>query len=175
MKVLLNSLFLIRRLLASTVDGLLIFAFTLAFLALFAFMAAHTFTALSVPDGIEAVKWYEGIALSMAPYLIITIPIVWLLYEVTLIKVWNGTTIGKLLLRIRTISAEGNITFWQGLFRTTLKILSMFMLLSIENLYALGSALVFFMAFALFTVKNQLVYDLLASTTVRDRSRSNVG
>ncbi|GAB0078617.1 hypothetical protein TOC8171_40210 [Pseudomonas syringae] len=56
MKVLLNSLFLIRRLLASTVDGLLIFAFTLAFLALFAFMAAHTFTALSVPDGIEAVK-----------------------------------------------------------------------------------------------------------------------
>ncbi|GAB0078616.1 hypothetical protein TOC8171_40200 [Pseudomonas syringae] len=98
-----------------------------------------------------------------------------MLYEVTLIKVWNGTTIGKLLLRIRTISAEGNITFWQSLFRTTLKILSMFMLLSIENLYVLGSVLVFFMAFALFTVKNQLVYDLLASTTVRDRSRSNVG
>ncbi|WP_082118700.1 RDD family protein [Pseudomonas veronii] len=175
MKFLLNSLFLIRRLLASTIDGLLIFAFTLAVLAIFSFISVHTFTALSVPEGMEAVKWYEGVALSMAPYLIITIPIVWLLYEATLTKIWSGKTIGKLLLRIRTISAVGDITFWQSLFRTTLKVMFVFMLLSIENLYALCVVVVFFMAFAVFTVKNQLIYDLLASTTVRDRSRSTGG
>ncbi|AVX93242.1 RDD family protein [Pseudomonas psychrophila] len=169
MKILLNTLFLIRRLLASTIDGLLVFVFTLAFLAIAAFIAAHSFTAFSVPEGMEALKWYEGIALSMAPYFIISIPIVWLLYEATLTKIWNGTTLGKLLLRIRTISAVGNITFWQSLFRTTLKILSMILLLSIENLYALTVVVVAFMAFPIFTVKNQLLFDLLASTTVRSR------
>ncbi|MBX8557072.1 RDD family protein [Pseudomonas cichorii] len=175
MKILLNSLFLIRRLLASTIDGLLIFAFGLALLAISAFITAHTFSAFSVPDGMEAMMWYEGITLNMAPYLIITIPIVWLIYEATLTKIWNGTTIGKLLLRIRTISAKGNITYWQSLYRTTLKVLSTFMLLSIENLYALAVVLILFMAFAVFTVKNQLIYDLLASTSVRDRSPANGG
>lgn len=169
MKILMNIVFLIRRLLASSIDGLLVTAFTLAFLAISAFITAHTFTDFSVPEGMEAVKWYEGIALSMAPYFIITIPIVWLLYEATLTKIWNGTTLGKLVLRIQTISATGNITLWQSLFRTTLKILSMFMLLSIENLYALAVVLVAFMAFPVFTVKNQLLFDLLASTTVRGR------
>jgi hypothetical protein len=172
MKILLSSLFLTRRLLATTIDGLLIFTFTLAFLASSALIATHTFTAFSIPEGMDATKWYEGVALSMAPYFIITIPVVWLLYESTLTKVWSGMTIGKLILRIRTISAAGDITFWQSLFRTTLKVLSMFMLLSIENIYALGVVLVFFLAFGVFTVKNQLIYDLLASTTVRDRSRS---
>lgn len=170
MNTLLNTLFVIRRLLATAIDGLLVFAFTLGLLAVSAFIAAHTFPAFSVPDGVEAAKWYEGVALSLAPYFLITIPLGWLLYEATLTKIWNGTTLGKFLLRIRTISVAGNMTFWQSLLRTTLKVLSMFLLLSVANPYALAIVLVAFLAFPVFTAKNQFLFDLLASTTVRNCS-----
>jgi len=170
MKTLLNTLFILRRRLATAIDGLLVFAFTLVLLAVSAFLAAHTFPALSIPEGIELAQWYGGIALSLAPYFIITLPLVWLLYESTLIKVWNGTTLGKFLLRIRTVALVGNITIWQSLLRTTLKILSMFLLLSVANPYALVVVMVAFLANPVFTVKNQFLFDLLASTTVRNRS-----
>jgi len=175
MKTLLNTLFIIRRLLATAIDGLLVFAFTLVFLAVSAFLAAHTFPALSVPEGMAHAQWYEGIALSLAPYFMITLPLFWLLYEATLIKVWNGTTLGKFLLRVRTVSMVGNISFRQSLFRTTLKILSMVLLLSIANPYALGAVLVAFMVIPVFTVKNQCLFDLLASTTVTRRFISKAG
>lgn len=169
MNTLLNTLFVIRRLLATAIDGLLVFAFTLGLLAISAFIAAHTFSAISVPEGMALAQWYEGIALSLAPYFLITLPLVWLLYEATLIKVWSGKTLGKFLLRVRTVSLVGNISFWQSLFRTTLKILSMFLLLSVANPYALVAVLVAFMAIPVFTVKNQFPFDLLASTSVRSR------
>ncbi|PMV91218.1 MULTISPECIES: RDD family protein [unclassified Pseudomonas] len=175
MNTLLNTVFVIRRLLATAIDGLLVTAFTLVLLAVTALIAAHTSPALSVPEGMPLDRWYEGIALSLAPYFIITLPLVWLLYEATLIKVWNGTTLGKFLLRVRTVSLVGNISFWQSLFRTTLKILSMFLLLSIANPYALGAVLVAFMAIPVFTVKNQCLFDLLASTTVTRRFISKAG
>ena len=170
MNTLLNTLFVIRRVLATAIDGLLVFAFTLVLLAVSAFVAAHTFPALSVPEGMALAQWYGGIALSLAPYFLITLPLVWLLYESTLIKIWNGTTLGKLVLRVRTVALVGNITFWQSLLRTTLKILSMFLLLSVANPYALVVVLVAFLAIPVFTVKHQFLFDLLASTTVRNRS-----
>ncbi|TCV51457.1 RDD family protein [Pseudomonas sp. 460] len=175
MNTLLNTLFVIRRLLATAIDGLLVFAFTLGLLAVSAFIAAHTFPAFSVPDGVEAAKWYEGIALSLAPYFLLTMPLVWWLYEATLTKVWDGTTLGKFLLRIRTVSVVGNISFWQSSLRTTLKILSMLLLLSVANPYALVVVLVAFLAIPVFTVKNQFIFDLMASTTVRSRFISTVG
>ncbi|TPG89813.1 hypothetical protein EAH72_31025 [Pseudomonas caspiana] len=175
MNTLLNTLFVIRRLLATAIDGLLVISFTLALLAVSALIAAHTFPALSVPEGMPLDRWYEGIALSLAPYFLITVPLVWLLYEATLTKVWNGTTLGKFLLRIRTVSVAGNISFWQSTLRTTLKILSMFLLLSVANPYALVVVLVAFLAIPVFTVKNQFLFDLMASTTVRSRSISKAG
>ncbi|VVP60408.1 RDD family protein [Pseudomonas fluorescens] len=170
MNTLLNTLYVIRRLLATAIDGLLVVAFTLVLLAVSAFIAAHTFPALSVPEGMPLGRWYEGIALSLAPNFLITLPLVWMLCEAALIKVWDGTTPGKLLLRIRMVSMAGRISFWQSVLRTTLKILSMFLLLSVSNLYILLVVLVAFLALPVFTVKNQVVYDLLASTTVRSRS-----
>lgn len=175
MNYLLNTLFVIRRLLATAIDGLLVFAFTLVLLAVTALIAAHTFPALSVPEGLPLDRWYEGIALRLAPFFIITVPLVWLMYEATLTKVWNGTTLGKFLLRIRTVSVAGNISFWQTSLRTTLKILSIFLLLSVANPYALIVVLVAFLAIPIFTVKNQSLFDLMASTTVRSRSTSTAG
>lgn len=170
MNTLLNTLFVIRRLLATAIDGLLVIAFTLVLLAVSALIATHTFPALSVPEGMPLRQWYEAIALSLAPYFLITVPLVWLLYEAALTKVWNGTTLGKFLLRIRTVSVAGNISYWQSLLRTTLKIMSMFLLLSVANLYALVVVLVAFLAMPIFTANNQFLFDLLASTTVRSRS-----
>lgn len=172
MKTLLNTLFVLRRLLATVIDGFVVFAFTLVVLAVSAFLAAHTFATLSVPDGMGLAQWYGGIALSLAPYFLITLPLVWLLYESMLIRVWNGKTLGKFLLRIQTVALTGNITVWQSLFRTTLKILSIFLLLSVANPYALVAVLVAFLAMPIFTVKNQFLFDLVASTTVRCRSIS---
>lgn len=169
MNTLFKSLFVARRLLATAIDGLLVFGLALGLLAVSALVVVHTFPAFSVPDGVEAAKWYEGIALSLAPYFLITMPLVWLLYEATLTKIWSGTTVGKLLLRIRTVSVAGNISFWQSSLRTTLKILSIFLLLSVENPYALVVMLVAFLAIPVFTVKSQCLFDLLASTTVRNR------
>lgn len=171
MNTLLNILFILRRLLATAIDGLLVVAFTLVLLAVSAFLAAHTFAALSIPEGMALAQWYGGIALSLAPYFLITLPLVWLLYESTIIKVWNGKTLGKYLLRVRTVALTGNITVWQSLFRTTLKILSIFLLLSVANPYALVAVLVAFLAMPVFTVKSQFLFDLVASTTVRSRSK----
>jgi hypothetical protein len=170
MNTLLNILFILRRVLATAIDGLLVFAFTFGLLAVSAFVAAHTSAALSIPEGMAFAQWYGGIALSLAPYFLITLPLVWLLYESMLIKVWNGKTLGKFLLRIQMVALTGNITVWQSLFRTTLKILSIFLLLSVANPYALVAVLVAFLALPVFTVKRQFVFDLVASTTVRSRS-----
>jgi hypothetical protein len=175
MNTLRNTLLVIRRLLATVIDGLMVIAFTLVLLAGTALIAAHTFPALSAPEGLPLDQWYEGIALSLAPFVLITVPLVWLLYEATLTKVWNGMTLGKFLLRIRTVSVAGKISFWQSSLRSTLKILSMFLLLSVANPLALIVVLVAFLAIPIFTVKNQSLFDLMASTTVRSRSISTAG
>lgn len=175
MNTLRNTLLVIRRLLATAIDGLMVIAFTLVLLAGTALIAAHTFPALSAPEGLPLDQWYEGIALSLAPFFLITLPLVWLLYEATLTKVWNGMTLGKFLLRIRTVSVAGNISFWQSSLRSTLKILSMFLLLSVANPLALIVVLVAFLAIPIFTVKNQSLFVLMASTTVRSRSISTAG
>lgn len=175
MNILMNTLFVIRRLLATAIDGLLVIAFTLVLLAISALIAAHAFPAFAVPEGMPLRQWYEAIALGLAPYFVITVPLVWLLYEATLTKVWNGTTLGKLLVRIRTVSMAGNISFWQSSLRTTLKILSMCLLLSVANPYALVVVLVAFLALPVFTVKHQFLFDLMASTMVRNRSISTAG
>lgn len=111
MNILLNTLFVIRRLLATAIDGLLVIAFTLVLLAVSALIAAHTVPAFAVPEEMPLRQWYEAIALSLAPYFLIIVPLVWLLYEATLTKVWNGTTLGKFLVRIRTVSVIGTISF----------------------------------------------------------------
>ena len=45
-----NTLFVIRRLLATAIDGLLVIAFTLVLLAVSALIAAHTVPAIAVPE-----------------------------------------------------------------------------------------------------------------------------
>jgi len=114
--------------------------------------------------------WFEGIALSLAPFFLALLPLTWLVYEVGLTRAWNGATIGKVMFRLRTSSLSGQLTIWQCLFRTTLKILSVVLLLSIGHPLILVVALLAFLALPIFTVKAQALFDFVASTSVIPRT-----
>lgn len=122
-------------------------------------------------NGIDtsAPNWSAGAALGLLPYFLVLLPLVCLLYEAILTRVWNGATVGKFLFRVRTTSLTGNLSIWQCIFRATLKVMSIMLLLSISQPLVLCLVLIAFVAVPVFTVKSQSLFDLLASTTVVKR------
>lgn len=93
-----------QRLAATTVDVVLIFSLVAGTLALLAVLtASYNNIDTSIPihfGGSDTVSWSHATALSIAPFFFVLLPLVWLLYEAILTKVWNGTTVGKLLFRV---------------------------------------------------------------------------
>lgn len=168
-------LLVIQRILAAAIDVILIVAISAGLLVAATYIVAHFNPSLTAVSNGASAFGQEGIALSLAPYVLVALPVIWLLYETLLCKIWGGTTIGKFLLRVRTVSIAGNLTTWQVLFRTTLKILSAGILMSIANPYALVTAIVVYLSFPILTAKSQFISDLLASTTVRRRSDATPG
>jgi uncharacterized RDD family membrane protein YckC len=161
-----------QRLAATTTDFVLVSLVLGGLLALLALAMAHNaHVDTSGPFDITTpgLSWTEGAALSLAPYFLVLLPLVWLIYEATLTRTWRGTTAGKLLFRVRMISLNGNLSIWQCILRTTLKIMSVLLLLSIGHPLVLAVVLAAFIAVPVFTVKSQFIFDLMASTTVTNR------
>lgn len=161
-----------QRLAATTTDFVLVslvLGGSLALLALAMAHNAHVDTSGPFDITTPGLSWTEGAALSLAPYFLVLLPLVWLIYEATLTMTWRGKTAGKLLFRVRTISLNGNLSIWQCILRTTLKIMSVLLLLSIGHPLVLAVVLGAFIAVPVFTVKSQFIFDLMASTTVTKR------
>lgn len=161
-----------QRIAATTTDFVLVslvLGGSLALLALVMAHTAHVDTSGPFDVATPGLSWTEGAALSLAPYFLVLLPLVWLIYEATLTRTWRGTTAGKLLFRVRTVSLNGNLSIWQCILRTTLKIMSVLLLLSIGHPLVLAVVLAAFVAVPVFTVKSQFIFDLMASTTVTKR------
>ena len=147
----------------------LVLGVSLSLLALVMAHTAHVDTEGPFDVSTPGLSWTEGAALSLAPYFLVLLPLVWLIYEATLTRFWRGTTAGKLLFRVRTVSLKGNLSIWQCILRTTLKIMSVLLLLSIGHPLVLVVVLAAFVSVPVFTVKSQFIFDLMASTTVAKR------
>ncbi|MBA1203581.1 MULTISPECIES: RDD family protein [Pseudomonas] len=161
-----------QRLAATMTDFVLVslvLGVSLSLLALVMAHTAHVDTEGPFDVSTPGLSWTEGAALSLAPYFLVLLPLVWLIYEATLTRFWRGTTAGKLLFRVRTVSLKGNLSIWQCILRTTLKIMSVLLLLSIGHPLVLVVVLAAFVSVPVFTVKSQFIFDLMASTTVAKR------
>lgn len=161
-----------QRIAATTTDFALVSLVLGGSLALLASIMAHNaHVDMSGPfdAATPGLSWTEGAALSLAPYFLVLLPFVWLIYEATLTRTCKGTTAGKLLFRVRTLSLTGDLSTWQCILRITLKIMSVLLLLSIGHPLALAGVLAVYVAVPVFTVKTQFIFDLLASTTVAKR------
>lgn len=172
MKIGSNLLNLAQRLAATATDVVLVSMILGGLLASLAYLMAHNAhidTSGSFDIATPGLSWKEGVALSLAPYFFVLLPLVWFIYEATLTRIWRGTTAGKMLFRVRTISLSGNLTAWQCILRSTLKIMSVLLLLSIGHPLVLATVLAVFVAVPVFTVKSQFIFDLMASTTVSHR------
>lgn len=164
----------IRRAVATTIDLTLVVACLAGVFAITIVLTKHftngpAFDEIHLP-GKGSISWYSYMAMTFAPYFLAVVPIIWICYEAIVSRLCDGYTAGKFLLRIRTTSAKGALTLWQCIFRTTLKVFSLMLLLSIANPWILLLALVATLAPMMLTEKKLALFDLAAATTVAARA-----